>query len=136
MMLSVPALASRMARYFSGHDYADAFMTENSSFLHTRHGATHKMQIGAADSAGGQTHDGVEIVLYGRLLDIVQSNVSDTMENDGFHSSSPGNSFSGTGSVHDFSVTATHVMRCAAVWRLWRPALRARCELISASGQW
>jgi hypothetical protein len=68
-------------------------MTENSSFLHTRHGATHEMQIGAADSTGGQTHNGVEFVLYGRLLAIVQSNVSNSMENDGFHSSAPGNSF-------------------------------------------
>jgi len=44
-------------------DNADAFMTENSSFLHTRHDATHEMQIAAADRAGCQTHNGVEIVL-------------------------------------------------------------------------
>src|SRR5258708_28822657 len=69
--------------------------TENSSFLHTRHGATHEMQIGAADSAGGQTHNGVEIVFYRRLLDVVESNVSNSMVNDGFHSYSPEKSFWG-----------------------------------------
>ena len=53
-------IANAFADFF---DDTDAFMTENSSFLHTRHGATHEMQIGAADSAGGQTHNGVEIVL-------------------------------------------------------------------------
>jgi hypothetical protein len=72
-------------------------MTKNSSFLHTQHGATHEMQIGAADSTGGQMHNGVEIVFYGRLLAVVESNVSNSMENDGFHSSSPGNSFSEIG---------------------------------------
>jgi hypothetical protein len=51
------------------------------------------MQIGAADSAGGQTHNGVEIVLYRRLLDCVQSNIANPMENDGFHSFSPEESF-------------------------------------------
>jgi len=42
------------------------------------------MQIGAANSAGGQTHNGVEIVLYRRLLDVVESNVSNSMVNDAF----------------------------------------------------
>jgi len=51
------------------------------------------MQIGAADSAGGQTHNGVEIVFYRRLLDVVESNVSNSMVNDGFHSYSPEKSF-------------------------------------------
>ena len=69
--------------------------TENSSFLHTRHGATNEMQIGAADSAGGQTHNGVEIVFYRRLLDVVESNVPNSMVNDGFHSYSPEKSFWG-----------------------------------------
>ena len=70
----------------------DAFMTENSSFLHTRHGTTHEMQIGAADSVGGQTHNGIEIVLYRWLLDVVQSNVSNPM-NDCFYAYSPEKSF-------------------------------------------
>jgi hypothetical protein len=72
---------------------ADAFMTEDSAFLHTGHGATHEMQIGVADSAGVQTHNGVEIVLDRRLLDSIQSNISNTMENDGFYSFSPEESF-------------------------------------------
>jgi hypothetical protein len=51
------------------------------------------MQIGAADSAGGQTHNGVEILLDGRLLDVVEIDVSNSMENDGFPGFSPGSSF-------------------------------------------
>src|SRR6266436_3795162 len=65
---------------------ADAFKTWNSSFWRTRRGTTHGMQIDAADSAGGQRHNGVEIVSDGRPDDIVQSNFCDPMEN-GFYSS-------------------------------------------------
>jgi hypothetical protein len=74
-------------------------MTEDSSFLQTRHGAAHEMQIGAADSAGGQTNDGVELVLYGRLLDVVESDVSSSMENNGCRGFSPGSSFCGSGLI-------------------------------------
>src|SRR5258707_12741628 len=78
--------------------------TENSSFLHTRHGATHEMQIGAADSAGGQTHNSVEIVFYGRFVDAVESNVSNFMVNDGFHSYSPEKAFWGFVARLEFKV--------------------------------
>jgi hypothetical protein len=75
------------------------------------------MQIGAADSAGGQTHNGVEIVLYRRLLDSIQSNISNPMENDSFHSSSPEKSFG------DFLVLGMRaIVTRAAAWRPWRPA--------------
>src|SRR5258708_9660769 len=66
------------------------------------------MQIDAADSAGGQRHNGVEIVSDGRPDDIVQSNVCDPMEN-GFYSSFCGNSFSKIGSVQNFIATARHI---------------------------
>src|SRR5258708_40262326 len=66
------------------------------------------MQIDAADSAGGQRHNGVEIVSDGRPDDIVQSNVCDPMEN-GFYSSFCGNSFSKIGSVQNFFATARHI---------------------------
>src|SRR5260221_4852872 len=92
-------IADGFADFFND---ADAFMTEDSAFLHTGHGATHEMQICAANSAGGQTHNGVEVVLYRRLLDRVQSNISNPMENDGFHSFSPEKSFV------DFLVLITH----------------------------
>jgi hypothetical protein len=95
-------------------DAADAFMTENSSFLHTRHGATHEMQIGAADSTGGQTHNGIEIVFYGRFLAIVQSNVSKSMENDGFHGFFPGSSFLEIGPLQSFTAAARDVMKSAS----------------------
>jgi hypothetical protein len=72
-------------------------MTENSSFLRTRHGATHEMQIDAADSVGGQRNNGVEIVPDGRPNDIVRSNACDPMKNDGFHNSFRRNSFSEIG---------------------------------------
>ena len=76
-----------------GFDDADAFRTEDSAFSHTRQSATHEMQIGALDSAGGQTHDGVEIRLDRRLLEVARTDVSNSMENDGFHGFSPGSSF-------------------------------------------
>jgi hypothetical protein len=60
-------------------------MTEDSFFLCTRHSAAHEMLIGAADSAGGQMHNGVELVFYGRGLGVAESNVSNSMENDGSH---------------------------------------------------
>jgi hypothetical protein len=69
------------------------FMTEDSAFLRARHGATHEMQIGAADSAGGQTHNGVEILLDRRLPDVLETNVSYSTEDDGFPAFSPGSSF-------------------------------------------
>jgi hypothetical protein len=72
------------------------------------------MQIGAADSTGGQMHVGVEIVLYGRLLDIVQSSVSDSMENDGFHGFSPGSSFLEIGPLQSFTAAARDVMKSAS----------------------
>jgi hypothetical protein len=109
-----------VSRFYVAHrfadflDYADAFMTENSSFLHTRHGATHEMQIGAADSTGGQTHNGIEIVFYGRFLAIVQSNVSKSMENDGFHGFFPGSSFLEIGPLQSFTAAARDVMKSAS----------------------
>ena len=78
-------------------------MTEDSAFLHTRHGATHEMQIGAADSAGGQTHNGVELVLYRRLLDVVESNISNSTKNYGFPGFSLGSSFCGAGVARGFA---------------------------------
>jgi hypothetical protein len=72
------------------------------------------MQIGAADSTGGQMHVGVEIVLYGRLLDIVQSSVSDSTENDGFHGFSPGSSFLEIGPLQSFTAAARDVMKSAS----------------------
>jgi len=68
-------------------------MTEGNAFLHTRHGATHEKQIGAADNAGGQTRNGVEILLDRRLLGTVGTDVSNSMENDGSRDFSPGSSF-------------------------------------------
>jgi hypothetical protein len=112
-------------------------MTENSSFLHTRHGATHEMQIGAADSAGGQTHNGVEIVLYRRLLDVVESNVSNSMVNDGFHSYSPEKSFWGFVARLGFRILfAQTIAMSGFAWRLWRLAFLEQCEWISANEQW
>src|SRR6267142_1320031 len=105
--------------------------TENSSFLHTRHGATNEMQIGAADSAGGQTHNGVEIVFYRRLLDVVESNVSNSMVNDGFHSYCPGKSFWGFVALLGFEVpVCTTIATSGSAWRLWRLAFLERCEWI------
>jgi hypothetical protein len=72
------------------------------------------MQIGAADSTGGQMQNGVEIVLYGTLVDIVQSSVSNSMENDDFHSSPPGNSFSEIGPFQSFTAAAIYVMKSAS----------------------
>ena len=65
-------------------------MTEGSAFLHIRHGATHEMQIGDADSAGGQTHNGVEILVDRKPLDVAGADVSNSMENDGSRDFSPG----------------------------------------------
>src|SRR5712664_1935715 len=95
-------------------DDADTFMTGSSSVLHTQHSGAHEMQIGAADSAGGQTCDGIESDLNGRFLDRVGSNVSDSMENDSFHQLSKQDSFASLVilSERDYSVWMPSSSRC------------------------
>ena len=68
-------------------------MTEDNAFLHTLPGATHEMQTGAGDSAGGQTHNGIEAVPDRKLLERIQSNISNPTENDGFHNFSANKAF-------------------------------------------
>jgi hypothetical protein len=96
------------------------------------------MQIDGANSAGGQRHHGVETVSDGRPNDneIVRSNVRDSMENDGFHNSFRGNSFSKIGSVQSFIAPARHIMKNASVARLSRLASGARCGRTLANEQW
>src|SRR6266852_2929903 len=89
-------------------DDADTFMTGSSSFLHTRHhSGAHEMQIGAADSAGRQTHDGIE-------SDLIGSNVSDSMENGGAHELSNEDSFASLLILgeRDYSVWMPSSSRC------------------------
>jgi hypothetical protein len=43
------------------------------------------VQIGAADGAGGETHDGVRGVLDLGLVNIIEPDITDAVENDCFH---------------------------------------------------
>src|SRR5207244_8151148 len=52
---------------------------------HAGDGAADEVQIGAADRARGEAHDCVVRVLDLRLGDVVQADVADAVEDDGFH---------------------------------------------------
>jgi len=45
------------------------------------------MQICAADSAGGKTHDGVVTIFNLWFFDVIESNISDAVKSNGFHHS-------------------------------------------------
>ena len=47
--------------------------------------AADHVQVGAADGAGGEAHDGVGRLLDLRLRDVVEADVADVVEDDGFH---------------------------------------------------
>ena len=67
----------------------------NISVLQARDGAAHEMRIGAGDSAGDQTLDGIETILNFGPFDIVQMDVGNSMEDNGSHIFFPERAFPG-----------------------------------------
>ncbi len=56
--------------------HADAFMAKDGARFQTFHGSAYEIQVGAADGAGGQAHDGVRILLDGRGGNFVQAEIA------------------------------------------------------------
>lgn len=57
-------------------------MAQHPALLEARHRAADEMQVGAADRARGQPHDGVACPLDLRLVDLVYADIADAMEHD------------------------------------------------------
>src|SRR5262249_45995495 len=70
-------------------DDADAFVAEDGPRLHPRQRAADHVQIGAADGARREPHDGVGLGLDRRLRHVVEPDVPDPVENDGLHAPLP-----------------------------------------------
>lgn len=68
-------------------DDPDSFVTENRPGNHSGERAPHHMKIGSANCARRQAHDCVSGCFYFRIGDRIDSDVTDVMENDGFHNS-------------------------------------------------
>lgn len=79
-------------RRVHGHPRVKAW---NISVLQARDGAAHEMRIGAGDSAGDQTLDGIETILNFGPFDIVQMDVGNSMEDNGSHIFFPERAFPG-----------------------------------------
>ena len=74
-----------MARLFRSlfHD-PDPFMAEDRAGHHTGDGPPDEMQVGAADRARRESDDGVGRFLNHGIGDVIQADVSDAVEDDGF----------------------------------------------------
>ena len=66
-------------------DDADAFVAEHGAGFHPAERAADHVQIGPADCAGRQPHDGVGGILQHRLVDLFEADVADIVEHYSFH---------------------------------------------------
>src|SRR5205085_7724958 len=73
-------------------DDTHAFVAEDGSRLHSRHGAADHVEVGAADRARRETDDGVGRLLDLRLLHVLEAHVAHAVEHDRFHDVSFGKS--------------------------------------------
>ncbi len=67
-------------------DDTHAFVPQDGSRLHVRKRAANHVEIRAADGAGREVDKRVIGLLNPWLVDVVEANVADSVENDGFHS--------------------------------------------------
>ncbi len=70
-------------------DDAHAFVTEDAAGLHAGHRAADEVQVGAADGARRQADDGVLGALQLGFGHVVEADVPDAVEDDGFHARGP-----------------------------------------------
>jgi hypothetical protein len=60
-------------------------MAQDRAGLHARHRAAHHVQIGAADGAGGEPHDGIGRLLQLGRRHILEPDLADIVENHCLH---------------------------------------------------
>jgi hypothetical protein len=70
-------------------DDADPLMAKDLALLHAGEGAADEMELRAANRAGSEAHDRILRVLDRGFGNILDADVADGVENDGFHNELP-----------------------------------------------